>query len=224
MAKNETKLRLYVEGIDDQWSLLSLLHRHGVDYPPGRKPWDTPPELPLFQQAGSVEGLLDSIATNVKASTGRPVGFILDADAPIASRWKAVRDRLARVGVSAAGDVPPPDGFIGESTDYKVPAVGVWLMPDNVRDGKLEDFLADLIAEGDGLIGHARKATAEARGLGAAFSDPDVIKAEVHSWLSWQEEPGKPYGQAMMARYFRHDAAVAARFVAWFRRLYGLAE
>ena len=53
--------------------------------------------------------------------------------------------------------------------------------------------------------------------------DPDVIKAEVHSWLAWQGEPGKPYGQAMMARYFQHDAAVAARFVAWFRRLYGLA-
>jgi hypothetical protein len=95
-------------------------------------------------------------------------------------------------------------------------------MPDNQRDGKLENFLAELIAADDPLIGHAQKATAEARGLGATFSVPDVIKAEVHSWLAWQDEPGKPYGQAMMARYFQHDAAVAARFVAWFRRLYGL--
>ncbi len=171
-----------------------------------------------------MDALLDSIEPNVKASTGRPVGFILDADAPIASRWQAVRDRLARVGVPAVGDAPPVDGFIGESTRFKVPAVGVWLMPDNARDGKLEDFLADLIAADDVLIGHARKATAEARDLGAAFSEPDVIKAEVHSWLAWQGEPGKPYGQAMMARYFQRDAAVAARFVAWFRRLYGLAE
>lgn len=224
MADKGTKLRLHVEGNDDAHSLISLLYRHGVDYPPERKREEIPPELPLFHPAGSVEKLLDSIATKVKASTGLPVGFVLDADAPIADRWRAVRDRLGRVGVVAAGDAPPAEGFIGESTTYKVPAVGVWLMPDNRRDGKLEDFLIDLIDSGDSLIGHARAATSEAIRLGATFSEPDKIKAEVHAWLAWQDEPGKPFGQAMAARYFLHDAAVAARFVAWFKRLYGLAE
>ncbi len=48
-------------------------------------------------------------------------------------------------------------------------------------------------------------------------------EAEVHAWLAWQGEPGKPFGQAVAARYFLHDAAVAARFVAWFKQVYGLA-
>jgi hypothetical protein len=44
----------------------------------------------------------------------------------------------------------------------------------------------------------------------------------VYSWLAWQDEPGKPYGLAMKARYFQHDSPTAARFVAWFKALYRL--
>jgi hypothetical protein len=55
----------------------------------------------------------------------------------------AVRERLARVDVQAPPE-PLPSGFIGTSNTFKS-RVGVWLMPDNQHDGKLEHFLRTLI-------------------------------------------------------------------------------
>ena len=56
--------------------------------------------------------------------------------------------------------------------------------------------------------------------LGALFSEPDKMKAILHAWLAWQEEPGCPYGTAIRAKYFGDDSPAATKFVAWFRRLF----
>ena len=116
---------------------------------------------------------------------------------------------------------PPPEGFIGESTRYRS-KVGVWLMPDNQLDGKLETFLQTLIDDDDPLIGHATDATDRAKEIGAEFSEPDHIKAVIHSWLAWQEDPGKPYGTAIRAKFFKHDSPAANAFVHWFRKLFDI--
>lgn len=208
--------RLHVEGDDDRHSLIHLLLRNGVAR--GTENW---PHFESPKGGGGVESLLKSMETAIRSGTNLTLGFVLDADSPLIDRWLQVHQRLSKVEVPAPADRPPAEGFIGESTRYKT-RVGVWLMPDNEQDGKLEDFLTTLIRDGDPLIGHAQASTEYARTLGATFSIPDTIKAVVHSWLAWQDEPGKPYGQAVQARYFQHDSAVAAKFVAWFKALYRL--
>jgi hypothetical protein len=45
----------------------------------------------------------------------------------------------------------------------------------------------------------------------------------VDAWLAWREQPGKPFGLAMKARYFQHDSLVAKAFVGWFSGLYRIA-
>jgi len=205
-----------VEGRDDRHALVPLLLRHGIDY--DTKPW--PPQLPEFKETDSIEQMLQGMTTAIELSAGRAIGFVLDADSPLADRWRAVRDRLLQVNVETP-DSPPPEGFVGDSPKYRA-RVGVWLMPDNRHDGKLETLLQTLVAEDNGLIGHATTATHTARTLGARFSEPDTIKAVLHTWLAWQEEPGCPYGTAIRARYFRHDSPAAVAFAAWFRRLFQL--
>jgi hypothetical protein len=128
---------------------------------------------------------------------------------------------LLAAGVDAVPESPPPGGFIGASTRFKS-RVGVWLMPDNVNDGALEPFLTELIHIGDPILAHAEDSTDRAKGIGAAFTDLDRPKAVIHAWLAWQAEPGRPYGMAITAQYFAHDAALAARFVGWYVRLFGL--
>jgi hypothetical protein len=93
-------------------------------------------------------------------------------------------------------------------------------MPNNVDPGKLETFLAALVPQEDAVWPWAREATEGARSRGAGFPEKDRIKAEVHAWLAWQEEPGKPFGTSVKAGYFRHDAPEALLWVAWFRRLF----
>ncbi len=177
--------------------------------------------MPEIYAVGDAVKLLDGIEEGVKRSKGRAVGFVLDADAPIRDRWRSVRNRLLKAGVDAVPENPPPDGFTGSSSQFKS-RVGVWLVPDNEHDGDLESFLRSLIRSGDPTIGHAEGATDKARELGATFADVDRRKAIIHAWLAWREEPGRPYGTAITAHYFAHDAELARRFVDWYARLFGL--
>ena len=216
MPGSMERSKIHVEGPDDQHSIVHLLRHHGVDYDP--KPW--PPEFPEFQQAGGMSNLLEGIRTAVQLSTGRAIGFVLDADSPLLDRWQAVRGQLGAVDVAAPAE-PFAEGFIGESDRYRS-RVGVWLMPDNQHDGKLETFLKTLISEHDALIEHADEATNTAKQLGAKFIDLDRPKAIIHAWLAWQKDPGLPYGTAIRAKFFRHDSPVAGVFVAWFKQLFGI--
>ena len=103
---------LHVEGKDDLYAIVNLLMRHGVDYENRRS------ELPELREIGSCEKVLVGMETAVKTSTGRAIGFVLDADSPIENRWNAVRVRLQRVDVVVPG-TPLPVGFVAESAKYK---------------------------------------------------------------------------------------------------------
>ena len=209
--------QLWVEDTDDDHTIRHLLIRHGVDY--DLKPW--PAKVPSIEQAGDKDKLLRTVRLSVSASSGRAVGFVLDADYSLQDRWQAMLSRLREVGVDAPQDMPP-EGFVGESPTYRA-RVGVWLMPDNQQEGALEDFLMTLVEEADKLMPHAQSSTTQAKkSHGADFRDVNEKKAVLHAWLAWQEEPGLPYGTAIRARYFRQDSAVAERFVAWFRRVFEL--
>ena len=76
--------------------------------------------------------------------------------------------------------------------------------------------------EGDLLFDYARESTENARAHGARYPEAvgETMKAVLHTWLAWQEEPGLPYGTAIRAAVFRHDSEVAECFVRWFRRVF----
>lgn len=221
MVRAPERSRLHVEGSDDHHSIVHLLIRNGVGFHPERLEL-SPSELPRIVPINGIEPLIDGIEKAVSDNTGRTVGFVLDANSSLVDRWRLVTERLIKAGVQGLPERPHAKGFIGESTKFRT-RIGVWIMPDNVQDGKLEDFLMTLVKEEDPLIAHAEASTGEARKQGATFSDPDAIKATIHAWLAWQQEPGLPYGTAIKARYFSHDSPTATAFVAWFKSLYNLA-
>lgn len=212
---------LRVEGVDGEHVIRHVLIHHGVNYVHA----PLAPSLPLIQRfEGGKSSVLSDFERLVRASTGRSVGFVLDADTSVRGTWDSVKARLRRVGVEPPAEIPA-DGFVGHSAEYRV-RVGVWLMPDNQQEGArgegtLERFLEALVREADPLLPYAREATRQAKAEhGARYGDVDVRKAELHAWLAWQEEPGVSYGTAIKARYFRHDTPVAESFVAWFRRVF----
>jgi hypothetical protein len=208
-VKRNAPHRLIVEGRDDQYSIIALTTRNGWD-------WDKPtPYLPYIDNAEGVENVLSAIAVSVR--TYPRVGIVLDADIAPLDRWNAVRTRLLPSGLELPNS-PAPDGTIVEGNGKRV---GVWLMPDNQNPGKLEDFLAVLVPSGDRCWPWAEQVTLKARDeYGASFSTPDSIKAQIHTWLAWQAEPGLPFGTAITAATFAHDATLASTFVRWMTRLY----
>ena len=72
---------------------------------------------------------------------------MVDANDNPATRWQAISDRLASVGIQTPA-APHPNGTIIEAAD-DMPRIGVWLMPDNQSLGELEDFVAQMIPSGD---------------------------------------------------------------------------
>ncbi|MDE2827250.1 MAG: hypothetical protein OXL40_08075 [Bacteroidota bacterium] len=205
----EDRHLLHVEGPNDEHAIYHVLIRHGFDHQ----------DVPSFgKNEGGKQGVLDAIPIAVRTSTGKSVGFVMDANDSPQDTWKAVTARLRKVGVQTPNEIPE-EGFAGESNKYRV-RVGVWLMPDNRKTGALEDFLRDLVEEGDPLFTHAKDSALAAKKHGAGYSDGDYWKAVLHTWLAWQEDPGYPYGKAIKARYFGVDSAAAKRFVRWFQHVF----
>ncbi len=218
----EKRPKLIVEGKDDRHTVIHFLIRNGFPYSKGALSL-SPSYLPEVIEAEGVENLIVSIETRIMTSAAQIVGFVLDADASAADRWKEVRHKLEAVRVADLPIQVPSNGFIGRSEQYRT-IVGVWIMPNNQDPGAIEDFLKTLIPEADALLDHAIHSTQDARAKGARFPDAQLEKATLHTWLAWQEEPGLTYGLAMRARYFQHDRSQGASFVNWVRSLYKIQD
>ena len=216
MAQDRPVLR--VEGKDDKFVIENLLSRHGIDRALVDIKWSEQGE---DDDAGGRDPLLEGMRLAVSTSTGKAVGFVLDADRRPEERWRGVRTRLD--DILALPDEIPEDGFVGDAEDFEA-RVGVWLMPDNRGSGAIEEFLQGLVDDEDALLPLAETSTTSASERGAAFRATRRPKAVLHTWLAWQERPGLPYGLAIRARYFRHDSPAALAFVEWFRRVFVPAE
>jgi hypothetical protein len=207
----ESPYRLLVEGSDDLHSILHLLIRHGFD-------WDDETTVrPYVDATGSVEKLLRTLPVALKSSYER-IGVVVDANSRLPDRWAQLRASAGHAGVRLP-DTPEVEGTI--VAGFRPGSqVGFWLMPDNSQPGNLESFLSRLIPAEDTLWPYAGEVVAEARERGARCREKDHLKGALHTWLAWQEDPGRPFGTALGAQVFKHDTPDAVRFVAWFRRLF----
>lgn len=209
MTRENAPARLLVEGRDDKHSVIHLMKRHNMD-------WDNAVNAPYVHDCGGIDALLESVSISAKSYS--QLGVMIDANDEMQARWTCVKSRLASVGIK----LPMSPDINGTIIDgfYQEWKVGVWLMPDNNRDGKLENFLKALVPPRDPCWIYAQEATEHAKEKGAKFPDKKFLKASIHTWLSWQEEPGLPFGTAITATYFRHDSPEALKFVDWFNRLF----
>lgn len=201
---------LLVEGPDDEHVVKAFLgHR----------------ELVWLEEIKAYRGktqLLEALPVRLKQSDIAALGVLIDADTDLESCWQAVRQRLIQAGYSEWPSQPDPEGTIASGPPGTLlPRVGVWLMPDNRTPGILEDFLRLLVpVAGQGLLKHAELAI-ETIPLGERrFVDPKRSKALIHTWLAWQEEPGRPLGQAITARFLDSSAQEAELFANWLLRLF----
>lgn len=192
---------LLVEGKNDAHVLYALCQHHQI------------PKTFTVEEAGSVEDLLDLIRVRPKESDLDRLAVILDADEDLSARWAQVRARAARAGYGDVPDQPDPGGTLLRAPD--LPRLGLWLMPNNQLPGMLEDFLAFLVPSIDPALPLVDQFLDGIPGPIRRFRPAHRSKARIYTWLAVQEEPGKPLGQAITARYLDAASAVAAPFLAW---------
>ena len=79
-----------------------------------------------------------------------------------------------------------------------------------------------LIPTGDMLWPMAQDIVQQVIAKDRRFPQTQEMKANIHTWLAWQEEPGKPMGQAITKRYLKAEAPHAQQLMTWIRRLFDL--
>lgn len=215
MSLRSSKPVLCVESANDLFVVVHLTERHGIAWPKGSEPVE-------IKDLKCASGVIGAIKDEVKAATNKSVGFLIDIDTNSEKRWEQVVAELKSVGAKPPS-APVVGGYIEEIAEYKA-RVGVWLLPDNSLDhGELEHFLRSLVPSNDESFRFAETCTGEAKNHGARFKDGNRLKADLHCWLAWQEEPGQRFGMAIKMNYFESHSDVALAFVLWFKRLYSIA-
>ena len=147
---------------------------------------------------------------------------MVDADEDISARWDAIRNRLAATGMYDCKNlVLPEDGLLLNPVSENAPKVGVWIMPNNKLPGMLEDFVATLVEPDDLLMAKADDVLSE---LEAAkiqrYKDVHRAKAKIHSYLAWQDEPGRPMGVSITAHVLNPNLPRGVAFLEWLKRLF----
>lgn len=230
MAKAPNARLLLVEGLDDLFIVAEVFERAtGVR-------WEASPRQYLvdIEWCGSDSEVLTRLGVKWKESGRKVLGIIIDADSS-GTRWAQVR---ARAPAEARGSLPeelPADGLVVDLGNGR--RFGVWIMPDNQSLGMMETFLMRLRSSMPRALGdHVQTAMSTAKTLMVAHADehpaarPTVRpwkdahadKAEMHTWLAWQDPPGLQLHEAVLNQMLDVQAPLAQTFVGWMKRLYEL--
>ena len=206
--------KLLVEGDTDKRVIPYLMEANGVEWGPRNNP------AVFIEPYGGMDELLkrNVIENELKVARLEALGVLFDANGDAQQRWNQIRIRYRDEFDNLPAEMPAAGLNLGHALG---PRFGIWIMPDNQFFGMLEDFLAQLIPDDlRGLYEIAGTCVAEAKRNGAPFKDVHRTKAEIHTWLAWQDEPGKQLHQAVHHRVLDPKKPESQAFVNWFRRLF----
>ena len=219
MAKKSDPPRnkLLVEGAEDQRVIPYLIEANDI-------PWEDENKQPFvyIESFDGIEKVLDKnvISTELKASGLSALGLMVDADEEPQNRWKSIRN-ICLPSIPNFPENLPETGLI-HTTNSGV-KFGVWMMPDNKMSGMLETFLTYIIPDEKELLwNYAQTAVKEAKNLGAPFIENHIDKANIHTWLAWQNPPGRQLHNAVMKKILNPKHSQAQIFINWFKKLYDL--
>lgn len=199
------KFRLLVEGKDDLYVLSEILEHHQV-----------PENFQIVDKKG-IENLLETLDVELAAGGLERLAVLVDADTASARRWEQIRNILTASGYTT---VPAQVGIAGTVFEQKGKRIGVWIMPDNAAAGMLEDFVRLLAPPGDALLTFAEECVDEAIVRDRRFPISYRSKAIIHTWLSWQKEPGTPLGLAIKNRELNAASPVVLPLLDWLRQMF----
>ena len=186
---------LLVEGKDDQHIIYSLLGYHHVA------------ETFAVKDVEGKENLLKTFRASLRIRDSEILGLVVDADDDLSACWRSLSNILVSFGYDNVPASPSESGTV--ITKAELPKVGIWIMPDNKLPGMIEDFIRFLVPNKDELWDRAENAVNDIPSAQIRFRPSYRSKAVVHTWLAWQEEPGKRLGQSITARYLNADAVYA---------------
>ena len=202
---------LLVEGNNDFHVVCALCQHHNV-----KENFDVIPDKGIDTAVRNFEVALKN------PSAYRRIGVVVDADNNTDGRWRQLLSILRNTGKYDCDSLElPASGMILKPKEDFDSTVGIWIMPNNVNKGMIEDFALSMIDENDKLLEKAESTLCELEKDGLQkYKDAHRSKAKIHTYLAWQDEPGKPIGQAITANVLKPENETAKKFVKWLEQLF----
>lgn len=172
-----------------------------------------------IEEKGGVENVIKALSSFLKSSEMREFGLVVDADNDPGARWVSIRDKLNALGYASVPNILLENGVIIDGHG-SFPKFGLWIMPSINTPGALEDFLVRLINPKDKLLSFSEDTIQTVEAIDKRFKDAHRVKAQLSTWLSWQEEPGTPFGQAIRKKYFDLAQDDYIAFKDWLSKLF----
>lgn len=194
---------LLVEGVDDKHVVQHLSSKLAPNL-----------QFDCLEKEG-IDQLLKAISVEMKVSGRRAIGILMDANDSPEARWQAIANRLNAEDV-ALPEAPVQGGAI-ISAD---PRIGVWLMPDNQSGGELEDFVVQLLPQGDPVWPLAGRFIDSIPQEHRKFLQKKEKRARLHAWLATRQTPMQ-MGMAIGTESLDPHAQIATRFADWLVKLFG---
>lgn len=212
-CKDKFTKKLLVEGPTDMHVVLALCEYHNV------------PENFDIIDCGGIKNLFENLKMRLSNSRiNSTIGIMIDADNDIGKRLSQVVEIVEKKLKVAISYPPSPNGIIIPSQNTEIiPNIGIWLMPDNVNLGMIEDFAISLIPQDDNMISEVEDELKKIEDMGInRYSDIHHSKAKIHTYLSWQEDPGSPIGLSITKKVLNPEQEIAKRYVDWLINLFSL--
>ena len=167
------------------------------------------------------QGVLNVVRGLVNQGDLTAVGFVVDADDAPVDHWQQVIDRIAAANSEIQlPQSPDPGGtIIPEDPAIGSPRIGVWVMPDNVSTGELEDFVRLMIPNDDQVWPRAQDYIDGIPPDDRKFDTEQVTKNRVYAWLAARRYPGL-IGLAVREGDLDPAGQLPQTFLRWLSRLF----
>ncbi len=213
--------RLIVEG-KDAIVLTVILDKKGIPSPKGyHNKYKYKTEFVKMAEGES------KVKTVLKEQLDSPdierIGIIVDADKKgPENKFKGLIDFIQKeTGETLTKPELASTGFYYQLKDKRT--IGIWVMPDNLNEGYLENFVGAMIAEDDLTWQFCQEKVEElSKKDFCLFSETKTQKALVHTYLAWQKTPGLPLGTAVKAEFLSIENQIVNNFVDWFKNTFEL--
>lgn len=221
---------LLVEGTDDLHVLAHIFKAHGLEGKITIRDQEGVSKLKKKLDEDFFEHLLEELtgadlSAELKGSEVVALGIVVDADFDLKARWESLANRLRDLSYKVPNG-PEVNGTILRENENDLPPVGIWLMPDNTLPGMLEDFIKLLVPdEQEKLWQRAVKAVDSIPKKERKFISKDsnkTAKAQIHTYLAWQERPGVPYGIAIREKFLTTSSPHTNNLINWIKALFEL--
>ncbi len=111
-----------------------------------------------------------------------------------------------------------PSGLIFENSDG-LADLGLWIMPNNQNEGMLEDFIKTCLSTTElPLFDHAVQVVQAVPNK--KFKDHHYSKAEVATWLAWQNQPGHGLYYSVKDKLLDTEHALFQEMQQWLKNIF----